>query len=119
MKSAALLLLAASLAIAAPGHSADARLNKSFRKPVQAGWIFVHLEGKPSEIGYQHGFLLAPEILDAQKAIKELLKDLGLNPSKRIDPNPLANRLMITFMPGCNRTAKNQAIFPAPELPMI
>jgi len=30
----------------------------------------VHLEGKPSEIGFQHGFLLAPEILDAHKAIK-------------------------------------------------
>ena len=68
MKRAALLLCLASLAFA--GHSADARLNKSFRRPVQAGWIFVHLEGKPSEIGFQHGYLLAPEILDAQKAIK-------------------------------------------------
>ena len=70
MKHAALLLLLASLAVAAPARSADARLNKSFRKPAQAGWIFVHLEGKPSEIGFQHGFLLAPEIADAQKAIK-------------------------------------------------
>ncbi len=26
------------------------------------GWIYVHLEGTPSEIGYQHGFLLANEI---------------------------------------------------------
>ena len=70
MRRAALLLLLGSLAVAAPARSADARLNKSFRKPVQAGWIYVHLEGKPSEIGYQHGYLLAPEILDAQKAIK-------------------------------------------------
>ncbi len=30
----------------------------------------MHLEGKPSEIGFQHGYLLAPEILDAHKAIK-------------------------------------------------
>src|SRR5271170_2325261 len=65
-----LLLTFAGLAFSAPARSADARLNRSFRKPAQAGWIFVHLEGKPSEIGYQHGFLLAPEILDAQKAIK-------------------------------------------------
>jgi Phospholipase B len=68
MKRAALLLALASLAFA--GHSADARLNKSFRRPVQAGWIFVHLEGKPSDIGFQHGYLLAPEILDAHKAVK-------------------------------------------------
>ena len=26
------------------------------------GWVYVHLEGKPFEIGYQHGYLLAPEI---------------------------------------------------------
>lgn len=26
------------------------------------GWIYVHLEGEPSTIGYQHGYLLAPEI---------------------------------------------------------
>ncbi|HEY4148001.1 MAG TPA: C45 family autoproteolytic acyltransferase/hydrolase [Chitinophagaceae bacterium] len=26
------------------------------------GWVYVHLEGTPSEIGYQHGYLLAPEI---------------------------------------------------------
>jgi hypothetical protein len=51
-----------------------------------------------------------------QKAIQELLKDLKLDPSKRIDPNPLANRLMVTFMPGCNREENNRAIFPAPEL---
>ena len=26
------------------------------------GWVYVHLEGKPFEIGYQHGYLLAQEI---------------------------------------------------------
>src|SRR5512133_712641 len=28
------------------------------------GWIFVHLEGPPQRIGFQHGALLAPEIAD-------------------------------------------------------
>ena len=28
----------------------------------QAGWIVLHLEGKPYERGVQHGRLLAPEI---------------------------------------------------------
>jgi hypothetical protein len=61
------------LASAAPAKVPDAsaaRLKKAFRKPAQSGWIFVHLEGTPGEIGYQHGFLLAPEILDAHKAVK-------------------------------------------------
>lgn len=26
------------------------------------GWIYVHLEGSPADIGYQHGYLLAKEI---------------------------------------------------------
>jgi hypothetical protein len=27
------------------------------------GWIVLHLEGSPEVIGYQHGFLLADEII--------------------------------------------------------
>jgi len=30
----------------------------------RGGWIYVHLEGSPSQVGYQHGYLLAPEIED-------------------------------------------------------
>ncbi len=44
-------------------------LKGAFRKPAQNGWIFVHLEGKPFDIGYQHGYLLAPEIQDAEKVV--------------------------------------------------
>jgi hypothetical protein len=52
-------------------HStSDSRLNGGFRKPPQDGWIFVHLEGTPSAIGYQHGYLLTPEIEDSKKAIE-------------------------------------------------
>ena len=36
----------------------------------QAGWVYVHLQGSPRQIGYQHGYLLAPEILDAFQAVK-------------------------------------------------
>ncbi|HEY4207952.1 MAG TPA: hypothetical protein VGM31_14110, partial [Puia sp.] len=36
-------------------------LAKASRKD-NNGWIYVHLEGSPSEIGYQHGYLLAAEI---------------------------------------------------------
>ena len=36
------------------------------------GWIMVHLEGSPEVIGYQHGFLLAAEIIDLRSAIDVL-----------------------------------------------
>ena len=69
-------LFAASLPVAslyaAPAreNQSDPRLSKAFRRPELNGWIFVHLEGTPSEIGFQHGYLLAPEIEDTQKVIK-------------------------------------------------
>ena len=36
----------------------------------RGGWIYVHLEGSPHDIGYQHGRLLAPEIFDAFQAVR-------------------------------------------------
>jgi len=54
-------------AVAASGS--DARLQKSYRFQ-QGGWTYVHLEGSPAQIGYQHSYLLAPEIADALAAIK-------------------------------------------------
>ena len=42
----------------------------------RGGWKFVHLEGSPAEIGYQHGQLLSVEILDVLNVIKvETLHD--------------------------------------------
>src|SRR5208283_4122549 len=49
--------------------ASDARLQKAYRFQ-QGGWTYVHLEGSPSDIGFQHGYLLAPEIADALEAIK-------------------------------------------------
>jgi hypothetical protein len=45
----------------------DERLKGAFRRTEKNGWIFVHLEGTPSQIGFQQGYLLADEILDAEK----------------------------------------------------
>src|SRR5215469_15962872 len=47
----------------------DPRLKKAYRF-MQDGWTYVHLEGSPSEIGFQHGYLLAPEIEDAFHAVQ-------------------------------------------------
>jgi len=58
----------------------ETMLRKAFRKPPQNGWIQVHLEGSPSEIGYQHGYLLAREIVELQKVIAlELERDTKKN----------------------------------------
>jgi hypothetical protein len=46
----------------------------SERLPDKSGWIQVRLAGTPQEIGFQHGSLLAGEILDAKKAIQLLLQ---------------------------------------------
>src|SRR5512142_1951994 len=34
----------------------------------RGGWTFVHLEGSPADIGYQHGYLVADKIEDLYKA---------------------------------------------------
>ncbi len=68
------LLIVALLTIvfsvnAAFAAQSDARLKNAYRFE-RAHWVYVHLEGKPSEIGFQHGYLLAPEISDAFQAIR-------------------------------------------------
>ena len=67
------MILAASVCEAQPQESgaasSDPRLQNSYRFQ-KGGWTYVHLEGSPSEIGFQHGYLLAPEIADALEAIK-------------------------------------------------
>jgi hypothetical protein len=45
-------------------------LQGSQRGDTRNGWIPVRLEGSPAQIGYQHGYLLAPEIADGLAAIR-------------------------------------------------
>ncbi|HEV8113485.1 MAG TPA: C45 family peptidase [Planctomycetota bacterium] len=47
-----------------PPHSDDPRLASASRRD-EAGWIVLHLEGSPSTIGFQYGWLAADEIADA------------------------------------------------------
>jgi signal transduction histidine kinase len=51
-----------------------------------------------------------------QDAINNLLGKLQFFPSRQTDPNPLANRLILTFMPGCNQATSDREFYPAPEL---
>jgi len=43
--------------------SSDARLTGSY-KFNEGGWTYVHLQGTPEQVGFQHGYLLAREIED-------------------------------------------------------
>ncbi len=54
--------------------AADAERLKGSYRFERAGWIYVHLEGSPERIGYQHGTLLAPEIADFLRVIKPYLE---------------------------------------------
>jgi hypothetical protein len=69
----AAVLLVASMCAAQPQNAisaaSDPRLQNAYRFQ-QGGWTYVHLEGSPSDIGFQHGYLLAAEIEDAFEAIK-------------------------------------------------
>src|SRR6201996_7651059 len=74
-RKACLVVLSVTTAVMAasntPAQGADAaRLAHAFRNPTEAGWIFVHLEGSPSAIGFQHGYLLPKEIEDSKRAIE-------------------------------------------------
>lgn len=71
MGFAATLLLAWRGRVTASGSpaSTDPRLRGAYRFE-RGGWIYVHLEGVPERIGFQHGYLLAPEITDALAAVK-------------------------------------------------
>lgn len=44
-------------------QSTDPRLKDAY-KFREGGWTYVHLEGTPEEVGFQHGYLLAREIED-------------------------------------------------------
>ena len=57
------------LAFTLVSRDPDPRLKKASRSADHNGWIQVHLEGTPAEVGYQHGYLLAAEIQDNFKAI--------------------------------------------------
>jgi hypothetical protein len=61
------LLVVVVLPSLAQNSANDARLKPAFRQPSKNGWTFVHLQGRPADIGFQHGYLLAAEIDDMLK----------------------------------------------------
>jgi len=73
---AAVLFLGLAVTLISREPQANPRMKKAARLPEHNGWIQVHLEGSPADIGYQHGYLLTAEIRDNFKAIStELTHD--------------------------------------------
>ena len=72
----AVLLFGLALTLISKDPTTDPRLRKATRAADHNGWIQVHLEGKPGEIGFQHGYLLSAEIKDTFKEIStEMIHD--------------------------------------------
>jgi len=53
----------------AADSSTDPRLKRAYRF-TRDKWIYVHLEGSPAEIGFQHGYLLSAEIAEGVNTVK-------------------------------------------------
>jgi hypothetical protein len=62
-------VLAALIPASLSAQTPDPRLKTSYTFN-KDGWTYAHLEGTPAEIGFQHGYLLAPEIADNLKTIE-------------------------------------------------
>jgi hypothetical protein len=76
MRKLPALLTALSLVLGAFGQQRNPRIANASRAD-KNGWIYVHLEGSPGDIGYQHGYLLAGEIDDLIKSMKLSLPRLS------------------------------------------
>jgi Phospholipase B len=63
-----------------PAPSAVTTYGPAYRYPV-GGWIYVHIEGKPYERGYQHGRLMAKEIPQYMERCAAELDPRGKNKS--------------------------------------
>ncbi|MFZ0737206.1 MAG: C45 family peptidase [Candidatus Acidiferrales bacterium] len=62
-------MIGATVAAAARTTQTDSRLTGAYRFE-SGGWTYVHLAGSPTQVGFQHGYLLAPEIADALAAVR-------------------------------------------------
>ena len=60
-----------------PAREAVQTFGPAYRYPA-AGWIYLHIEGKPYDRGYQHGYLMAREI---PEYLERCAYDLGGKPS--------------------------------------
>ena len=65
----AILLVASCARLNGAQASSDPRLKGAYTFD-RGGWTYIHLEGTPEEIGFQHGYLLAAQIEDTFQVLK-------------------------------------------------
>lgn len=53
---------------------------------------------------------------DPEGAVQQLLDKFNIQSPGKVDPNPLANRRIVTFMPGCNQEGDAETFYPAPKI---
>jgi len=69
----AILMVMTAVSLAIAQKPKKELLAGSFRKDIN-GWIYIHVEGEPYKLGYQHGYLLAKEIDQVLRVIKFYFK---------------------------------------------
>src|SRR6266581_110552 len=60
-----------------PDPKSVQRYGPAYRYP-QAGWVVLHIEGKPYDRGYQHGYLMASEIAGYLKCFAAMQSPMRL-----------------------------------------
>ena len=76
-----------------PDPASVVRSGPGYRYP-RAGWIVLHIEGAPYDRGYQHGQLLAAEIVDYISALADIKSQKGPADAWR-DMRMLVNALFL------------------------
>jgi hypothetical protein len=66
---AVFVFLLTAVGASARAASNDTKLAGAYRFE-RGGWTYVHLQGSPEQIGFQHGYLLASEIEDTYHVLK-------------------------------------------------
>jgi Phospholipase B len=74
-----------------PVREAVRTFGPAYRYP-SAGWIYLHIEGKPYERGYQHGYLMAREI---PEYLERCAADMGTNAAGWGNLRTTANALFL------------------------
>jgi hypothetical protein len=76
-----------------PARAAVTTFGPAYRYPT-GGWIYLHIEGKPYERGYQHGHLMAKEVVQYMARCAADLDSRGKNQSWNLARNS-ANALFL------------------------
>src|SRR5580765_2332605 len=57
-------------AVASPLTSEQQSCLNKAKRFERAGWIYLHVQGEPRERGFQHGYLLAREVMDGLRSTR-------------------------------------------------